>query len=151
MGREVRMVTPDWQHPKDASGHYIPLRDNYKDDAAEFLRIANEKGLQEAVDWWGQAPSKEEYMLPDATPEERTHLMMYEDTSEGTPISPAFATAEELARWLVDNSTSIFGLTNTADYDTWMRVIKGAFVTLGADSSTGIQVMVLGGGAHDKD
>ena len=151
MGREVRMVTPDWQHPKDTSGRYIPLHDNYKDDAAEFLRMANEKGLQEAVDWWGQAPNKEEYMLPDATPEERTHFMMYEDTSEGTPISPAFATAEELAQWLADNGASFFGLTDTADYDTWMRIIRGGIVALGADSLTGMRVMVLGGEAHDKD
>ena len=30
MGREVRKVPGDWQHPKDEKGHYIPLFDEYK-------------------------------------------------------------------------------------------------------------------------
>lgn len=36
---------------------------------------------------------------------------MWEDTSEGSPMSPVFATREELARWL-------------ANYDQWLAIIK---------------------------
>ena len=42
--------------------------------------------------------------------------MIYETCSEGSPISPAFETPEELARWLTDNS---FG-SMTATYEQWL-------------------------------
>jgi hypothetical protein len=54
------------------------------------------------AEWDGPRPKQEDYM-PEFEPGTATHLMMYEITSEGTPISPAFATPEELDRWLVDN------------------------------------------------
>jgi hypothetical protein len=75
--------------------------------------------------WAGQRPHRDDYM-PNGPAEERTHLMMYEDTSEGTPISPAFKTPEELARWLADNGASAFG-RDTASYASWLRVARGGF------------------------
>lgn len=124
MGREVRRVKKDWQHPKDEKGRYIPLY-----DGAEFsARIASwDEGAQKWAEglylnpqgawvairealigkpyssWDGERPDPNECM-PLWSDDERTHFMMYENTSEGTPISPAFATAEELARWLVNNA-----------------------------------------------
>jgi hypothetical protein len=73
----------------------------------------------------GQRPHRDDYM-PDWPPEQRTHLMMYEDTSEGTPISPAFETPEALAQWLVDNKASAFG-SDTGTYDGWLRVANGGY------------------------
>ena len=64
--------------------------------------------------------------MPNWPAEQRTHLMMYEDTSEGTPISPAFKTPEELARWLADNNASAFG-SDTASYEAWLRVARGGW------------------------
>ena len=61
--------------------------------------------------------------MPNWQLNERTHLMMYETTSEGTPISPAFETAEELARWLADTGASSFG-DATATYEQWMETIR---------------------------
>jgi len=125
MGREVRMVSKDWQHPKRDDGSYVPLLGgSYSADEKEFLKIANEKGLQEAVDYMG-CPEKERYM-PDWTENEATYYMMYENTSEGTPISPAFETPEELARWLTDNNASAFA-GQTATYESWLRVARGGF------------------------
>ena len=49
---------------------------------------------------------------------------MWETTSEGSPISPVCETPEALARWLADNKASTFG-SDTTDYDTWLRMIKG--------------------------
>lgn len=40
--------------------------------------------------------------MPRWSAKKRTHLQMYETCSEGTPISPVMATAEELAHWLAD-------------------------------------------------
>ena len=127
MGREVRRVPAVWQHPKNEFDRYKPLYpgERYEANATGFMEKANAKGLQEAIDWYGQAPDQNDYM-PNWPASERTHYMMYEDTSEGTPISPAFATPEELARWLADTGASSFG-KDTASYEGWLRVAQGGW------------------------
>ncbi len=128
MGREVRKVPADWQHPKDnITGKYKPLYpgDGYETSAKRFMEKANADGLQEAIDWFGQAPDINNYM-PNWPESERTHFMMYENTSEGTPISPAFKTPEELARWLADTGASAFG-DSCASYEDWLRVAQGDY------------------------
>lgn len=165
MGREVRMVPADWQHPRYADDHYrehlrgkyIPLyasgfasRDaewsegwqkwqeglceNYGGDE-KWAPIEAEYRAMRYTDYAGERPSPDEFM-PDWPADQRTHFMMYEDTSEGTPISPAFQTAEELARWLVDNNASAFA-DQTASYEGWLRVAQGGFAPS----------MVIAGGA----
>lgn len=93
MGREVRRVPANWQHPKDDNGNFIPLLD-------------------------GDMPR-----WPES---ECTHLMMYESVTEGTPISPAFETPEELAHWLTDNGADAYA-GRTATYQGWLRVAKGGY------------------------
>jgi hypothetical protein len=82
--------------------------------------------------------------MPEFTEEQKTHMMMYEDTSEGTPISPAFETPEELARWLADNNASAFG-NSTATYKQWLATCKvGWAPSMIADSSglhSGVEFM----------
>ncbi len=76
--------------------------------------------------WWaGDVPErpKREHFMPSWPSAERTHLMMYESVSEGTPISPAFATAEALAKWLTDTGASAFA-DETATYDQWLAMIR---------------------------
>jgi hypothetical protein len=165
MGREVRMVPADWQHPKDGfyangSVRYIALfegcdlseRQNDWDAeaakwaAGEFPSYADKDDrLQTYEEWAGGRPDLADYMpaWPDA---ERTHYMMYEDTSEGTPISPAFATPEELARWLVDNGASSFG-HSTASYESWLRVCQGGWAPSLVADANGVRsgVEFLGG------
>jgi hypothetical protein len=75
--------------------------------------------------WAGQRPHRDDYM-PIWPESECTYLMMYETTSEGTPISPAFKTPDRLARWLTDNRASAFGDT-TATYEQWLRVCNGGY------------------------
>jgi hypothetical protein len=91
----------------------------------------------------GQRPHRDDYM-PNWPDSERTHLMMYEDTSEGTPISPAFATPEELARWLVDNNASAFG-DSTGSYEGWLRVARGgcapSLVATAAGLTSGVDAL----------
>lgn len=155
MGREVRMVPADWRHPQytpwDAPGDYAvgrfkPLFDGgYAKAAADW---AEEKAQWDAgykrdyggpskwapkgddhncsfEEWCGEEPQPDRYM-PEWPADQRTHLMMYETTSEGTPISPAFATPEELARWLADNGASSFGRM-TASYEEWLSVARGGW------------------------
>jgi hypothetical protein len=91
----------------------------------EFMDKVQAEGLQAAVEYFEGAPDKRDYM-PDWPEDQRTHYMMYEDTSEGTPISPAFPTPEELARWLADTGASAFA-GQTASYDAWLRIARGGF------------------------
>lgn len=39
----------------------------------------------------------------DWTPDEATAYQVYETVSEGTPVSPVFATREDLKAWLISN------------------------------------------------
>lgn len=125
MGREVRRVPPDWQHPvegkyPDGSPRHVPLYDG--SDYETHLRW-HKKAKAENRAGGEPLPNKRDYM-PIWTPGEATHYMMYETCSEGTPISPAFATPEELARWLADTGASAFG-SETASYEGWLRVTQG--------------------------
>lgn len=127
MGREVRRVPKDWQHPKDGRGRFVPLHEGrkYASRVASWEQSVAKRGLQGAIDYEGGPPDRDDYM-PSWSPEESTHLMMYENTSEGTPISPAFETPEELARWLVDNNASAVGGMG-ATYEGWLRVAQGGW------------------------
>ena len=136
MGREVRLVPKWWEHPRDDEGHYIPLLgkkyseklENYmsekqKWESGIYPDYASEKNRKLSYEeWGGEMPSHLDYM-PEFKDEEKTHLMMYENTTEGTPISPAFETAEELALWLSENNASAFG-DKTAPYSEWLAVIR---------------------------
>jgi hypothetical protein len=62
---------------------------------------------------------------------------MYETTSEGTPISPAFSTKEELARWLENNNSSAFG-KSTATYEQWLAMINAGWAPSAIVTSQGL-------------
>lgn len=141
MGREIRMVPADWEHPKNDRGQYEPLFDNYVEAVARFAKDIEEMGLEKALKENDGGPRYSNYMHPEG---ERTHYMMYEDTSEGTPISPAFATPEELAHWLADNNASAFGNT-TATYEHWLNTIRRGWAPSAVFSpDTGLQSGVTG-------
>ncbi len=130
MGREVRRVPADWEHPADRALH----------DTFRIRRIELEKWkagyITDHCGGWKKLPaeyrgkrphvyygsSNKRDFMPDWEPEECTHLQMYETTTEGTPISPVMATAEDLAHWLADNKASAFA-DMTASYEDWLRTI----------------------------
>jgi hypothetical protein len=143
MSREVRRVPGNWEHPKNRNGGYKPLHDgDYKEILKKWeqgkdkweieglrknwsdgvwMKIEDKFKNLSYEEWEREKPEKYDYM-PCWSEEEKTHLMMYETTTEGTPISPAFKTAEELARWLADNDASTIGdLTTT--YENWLKMI----------------------------
>ena len=147
MGREVRRVPADWAHPCNEQGKYKPLfpGEDYADAAYDFLEKANTDGLQCAIDKYGEAPDLKDYM-PNWPVAQRTHYMMYEDATEGTPLSPAFATPEALAQWLVETGANAFA-GQPASYEAWMRIARGGWapsmvfdkqgLRLGAESMLG--------------
>jgi len=116
MGRECRRVPANWEHPKNEQGHYIPLYAKFPYDAEEI-----EEGI---LGGWltGEPPLYDVAVMPEFPEGAATHYMMYEDCTEGTPISPAFSTPDELARWLTDTRASAFGYM-TQSYDAWMAII----------------------------
>lgn len=129
MGREVRRVIPNWEHPKKERfdyrlGQYVedyqPLYDCDSDSAfKEWLSDWNDwcsfrhDELREKYpedhrecsqyacfcDWHATAPSPECYR-PAWGAEDATWWQAYETVSEGTPVSPPFATADELVEYL---------------------------------------------------
>jgi hypothetical protein len=55
---------------------------------------------------------------------------LWETTSEGSPVSPVFATPEELARWCVDGATLFAGVG--ASYEEWFQMIVDDEVEIGS-------------------
>ena len=145
MGREVRRVPADWNPPRDKphyDGDYATAVADWK-EGYEKWKTAPESTTCEYWEWVGNPP-EERFYRPKWTDAERSHYMMYENTSEGTPISPAFATPEELARWLSDTCASACA-GQTATYEQWLRVCRGGWApSLVVTSGAGIQSGVAG-------
>jgi len=113
MGREIRKVPPNWEHPKDAQGRYVPLLDvDYESAAASWAaeyeqwrdgthpRQQGEFGCEEKWFWDYDSPPDRETCRPKFL-EPATWFQVYETVSEGTPTTPPFATASELIDHLV--------------------------------------------------
>lgn len=98
MGREMRRVVVNWDHPQDDSG-YIPLFEirRRQADLKEYyseLKYFVRNGKKGEFPWY---PDPKHYM-----PEGKWY-QLFENTTEGTPLSPPFKKAEELIDWLVNN------------------------------------------------
>jgi hypothetical protein len=80
MSREIRRVPKDWEHPKE-NGKYVPMSEYDEKHICdcEYCSV-NENAIPKG-DWY----------------------QLYEGVSEGTPLSPAFSTKEELINWLKNN------------------------------------------------
>lgn len=121
MGREIRRVPENWQHPKMDSSDYQPMFDkNYDDAMLDWItqavfweagqHLTQLSGKYDPLPkhyWeWDSLPGDEEcYRTGDQvfSPEEATHYQMYETVTEGTPVSPVFASLDELEVWLVQD------------------------------------------------
>ncbi len=109
----------DWSPGEDI--YSIAPRSKPKSDyALEFDTYA---------EWSGERPIPEDYM-PTWVEGEATMYVMYEDTSEGTPISPPFADPYELAQWLANTGASSFGGC-TSSYENWLSMILGSGYSVG--------------------
>lgn len=127
MGREIRRVPPNWQHPKtEQPNHqheecYQPMRDqdaetawaDWQEEYAAWLagehdRVITEYGsasypknepYRAFCTWHGQPPDPK-YYRPTWAEGSATWWQVYETVSEGTPVTPPFETAEELIDYL---------------------------------------------------
>ncbi|MDQ5822791.1 MAG: hypothetical protein M3441_01090 [Chloroflexota bacterium] len=117
MGRELRQIRAGWQHPRDSKGNYIPLHDRSYDEAmADYLcaeRLWAEgrhPSQQEWPDktqgltyreWASGAPDPDHYRAESWNEDEAVMWVVYENVSEGTPVSPPFATLPDLLDWML--------------------------------------------------
>lgn len=118
MGREIRKVTPDWEHPKDRTGDGQPLYDNDYDTAAaeweaeyaEFMALSPEEREEKygCQHYWeySNPPDEEYYRKEKWTPEQATAYQIYETVTEGTPVSPVFPDLDHMIQWLIGQGYS---------------------------------------------
>ena len=163
MGRECRKVHPDWEPEINEYGHAVGLFDGARFPEHERRWLKEKKlwdqGLTPAFhdgappepipekyrgmsfeEWDSERPDPADYM-PQWTPEEATHFRMFETVSEGSPVSPAFATKEELARWCSENPGAVH---SEGTYEQWLAVCDGAYVPTGYITADGFVDGVAG-------
>jgi hypothetical protein len=80
---------------------------NWKREFAEWEKNGeirqNHDGTFEDYEYWEYADTPDSETCRPIFTEEPTWWQVYETVSEGTPVSPPFATAEELIDYLVEN------------------------------------------------
>jgi hypothetical protein len=117
MGREIRRVPPNWEHPKKMFSRFVPGRGYCQ---VEDYQPMHDEDFATAMDAWyagwkawdpaendGDQYWDEEGAPPDpahyrpAWPEGiATWWQVYQTVSEGSPVTPPFATPEELIDYL---------------------------------------------------
>lgn len=140
MGREVRKVPPNWQHPLDERGNPQPMNDEEFSTAArrwknEFSKweagerpdyADSEDGLLEFWEWDGGPPDRKYYR--PWTDADATWFQLWETVSEGTPVSPPFATKAELDAYLAEHGDF---WDRRRGRGGWGREVADAFLELG--------------------
>ena len=120
MGREIRRVPPNWQHPTEIHSYWgVPVLrvmfsqtlaeaqaewDRERDELETGFLAKKAQGKYEDYDTYedyaGERPSDPTYYTP-YTKEEATWYQVWQTVSEGTPVTPPFATLQELEDHLV--------------------------------------------------
>lgn len=132
MGREVRKVPPNWDHPNDAFGRPQPMyRWRFEEMAQDWKEgyAAWERGERpshcdgadrelEYWEWYGSPPDRQYYR--PWNDEDATWFQVWETVSEGTPITPPFKTQSELVEYLV-NSGDFWQQKRWAQGDRFMQ------------------------------
>lgn len=122
MGREIRLVPQWWEHPRDEGGEYIPLLDRSYDEAVRDYQYAvrqweqgshpsqaqwpdKTKGMS-YDEWVSGPPNPSFYRRESWTEDDATMWVLYETTTEGTPVSPKYESLSGLLQWMLRNGYS---------------------------------------------
>lgn len=119
MGREIRRVPIDWEHPKNERG-YMPMFDQthaqavaeWDNDRYAFMHDPDEQakaeqaGCASFADWHGDRPVDDGYYRPEWPEDTATAYQVYETVTEGTPTSPVFNLEADLRSWLISQGHS---------------------------------------------
>lgn len=123
MGRVIRRVIPGWEHPKrvydDGVERFIPMLDDDFETAAsvwisefEAWREGKYSLSDEKLFFWEEVapPNREEYRPIQWSEEDATAYQIYEDVTEGTPVSPVFLLQQEMREWLLQEGYSEYAV-----------------------------------------
>lgn len=140
MGREIRMVPPNWDHPKKEyyPDRFQPMFDTtFEQASAEWKQeyAAWERGERpeycgedsaslEFWEWHGDPPARAYYR--PWKDEDATWYQVWETVSEGTPVTPPFATKAELVEYLVANG-DFWDQKRWAEDNTFMQPKKPGY------------------------
>jgi hypothetical protein len=115
MGRDLRRVPPDWKHPTQRCQHwrlcdeakrtgrcYQPMFDHTFEEGQKRRAECNDEPLTE---------DDRPYYRPEWPEGSATAYQVYENVSEGTPVSPVFQTKEEVIAWLQGQGHSLHAAT----------------------------------------
>jgi hypothetical protein len=152
MGIQLRKVAANWQHPKDEKGNYIPLleyrfskqlaewqegkekweqgfSENWfpKENESKWKPKTEEENKMTWEEWTSEMPVKEDYM-PEWSEEEKTHIQLYENTTEGTPTTPVFKAdeLEKLCEYAAENCSTFADFKKTKEE--WFKMLSDGFV-----------------------
>jgi len=103
-----------------------------EDYGISFDEFIEKKRPRNKIEEWS-ANSSRNYM-PEFAADEAKYYQMYENTSEGTPISPPMETKEALAHWLVQHRETAFS-NITTNYEEWMDLISSPPKKIGEPAS----------------
>lgn len=124
MGREIKRVPMDFDYPlcRVWYGYQITFcHEEYGEGCERCREFARVMGIpmdeyfpdMPCPDW------KKHFKIDPPTGE---GFQLWETTSEGSPVSPVFRTAEELAEWCAENAT-VFA-DDKASAEDWMKMIQ---------------------------
>lgn len=132
-----------WEHPRYPTGGYIPLFGYNVEKKIQEWDVGQakwEEGFYEDwdnetwvprsqseiaskcssyTDWAGPRPNPDAY-FPVWKPGEASWYAYYENTTEGTPLTPAFPTKSLLAKWLEEHGDNAGG---EGSYEEWMAIL----------------------------
>lgn len=155
MGREIRMVPANWEHPTTlrhwGREDYQPMYDERFEDAAREWKAgfaAHNPDDHEGQEFWEYhgSPPEREYYRPWKD-EEAIWFQVWETVSEGTPVTPPFSTREELIEYLVSKGdfwSQKDVERGDAPRSQWSRQAATSFVNAGWAPS----MMVITGGPN---
>ena len=120
MGREIRRVPPNWEHPLAEDGDYVPMQNRtyaqtineWNEGSQQWKKGEHERQLSKPElyarypnyeDFWGPPPEPDDDTLRPEYDQEPTWYQVYETVTEGTPVTPPFATQHELVSYLIDH------------------------------------------------
>ena len=111
MGREIRRVPPNWQHPKKEypgeGDYYQPMHDeSFAAASREWEEgfAVHKPGDHDGQEYWvySGGPPNPEYYREEWPEGAATWYQVYETLSEGSPVTPPFETEAELVEYLVE-------------------------------------------------
>ena len=136
MGRELKRVPLDFDYPlhKVWYGYYmnyIPTckstKEEYCEQCKAFARIKGIKltdfNCPKLDDYFVEAVAKLKELCEPPTGE---GYQLWETTSEGSPVSPVFASLDELCEWCEENATTFASFKATKEQ--WKEMLLNDFV-----------------------